>query len=82
MKVIKFEATWCGPCKMLSKVISESQDKIKIPFDTVDIDRSTELAMEYGVRGVPTMILVDENNTEIRRKIGVVNQSELLEFLG
>lgn len=81
MKVLKFSASWCGPCKMLSKVIEGASDKITVPIEEIDIDEHSNIAMEYGVRGVPTMILLDENNTEKNRKVGMMNESQLLEFL-
>lgn len=81
MKVLKFEASWCGPCKMLSKTIAESQEKISIPIEVIDIDETPDLAMQYGVRGVPTLIVVDEEGKEIRRKVGMQRESDLLQFL-
>lgn len=81
MKVLKFSASWCGPCKMLSKVIEGATDKITIPVEEIDIDEHSNVAMEYGVRGVPTMILLDENSNELNRKVGMMNETQLLEFL-
>jgi thioredoxin 1 len=81
MKVLKFEASWCGPCKMLSKVIAESQEKISIPFEVIDIDETPNLAMQYGVRGVPTLIVLDDDGKELRRKVGMQRESDLLQFL-
>ena len=81
MKVLKFEASWCQPCKMLSRVIEDAQDKITTEIEVVDIDANPELAKQYGVRGVPTMVKID-GDTEIARKVGMVNEKQLLEFLG
>lgn len=66
---------------MLSKVISESQEKISIPFEVVDIDETPSLAMQYGVRGVPTLIVLDDDGKELRRKVGMQRESDLLQFL-
>ena len=69
MKVIKFSASWCGPCKMLARNLEDITTNI--PIENVDIDENQDAAMEFGVRGVPTMIMLDENNTEIKRMVGM-----------
>lgn len=81
MKALKFSASWCGPCKMLSQVVANAGDKITVPIDEIDIDDNPKLSVYYGVRSVPTMILVDENETELKRNVGAMNETQLLEFL-
>lgn len=81
MKVLKFYADWCGPCKGLSMVIKGAEDKIKLPIEDVNIDNEIMTSVEFGVRSVPTMIIVDENNTEVKRHVGGMNEAQLLEFL-
>ena len=82
MKALKFYATWCGPCKSLSQIIEGAADRITIPIEEVDIDSNMDLAIEYGVRGVPVMVLLDDAGKEIRRQAGVMTEDKLLEFLG
>lgn len=81
MKVLKFEASWCQPCKMLSKVMEEAGDKINVPIEVIDIDQNREMAVEYGIRGVPTLIVLDDQGNEIKRQSGMMVESKLLEFL-
>ena len=83
MKVYKFYAEWCQPCKMLSKVIDDAKEKIdpSVEFVELDIDAEMMTAINYNVRGVPTMVIVDENNKEIKRQSGYMNEEKLLEFL-
>ena len=67
-RVLKFSASWCGPCKMLSKNLEEINTEV--PIEEIDIDENQETAMEYGVRGVPTLIML-EGNTEMKRLVGM-----------
>ena len=81
MRVLKFYADWCGPCKGLSMVIKGAGEKITVPIDEINIDNELMMSVEYGVRSVPTMILVDENSTELKRHVGTLNEEQLLTFL-
>ena len=81
MKLLKFYADWCGPCKGLSKIIDGAKDKITIPIEEYDIDNEMMMAQEYKVRSVPTMVLVDDTGDEIKRQVGMVSEVKLLEFL-
>jgi thioredoxin 1 len=81
MKLLKFYADWCGPCKMQSMIIKGAEDKITVPVEDVDIDQNVFMATDMNVRSVPTMILVDDDGKEIKRKVGVMKEPELLEWL-
>jgi thioredoxin 1 len=60
--LVEFGAPWCGPCKLLEPVLVEMAGDYlgKVDFFTVDVDQSPELAMQYGVMGVPTVIIFRE----------------------
>jgi thioredoxin-related protein len=62
-------------------VIKGAGDKIKIPIEELDIDNEMMTSIEYGVRSVPTMILIDEHGTEVKRMVGTMNEEQLLDFL-
>ncbi len=80
--LVDFNATWCGPCKMLKPVLEEialEQDKNKIV--AVDVDNEAELAKEYGVLSIPCLVLF-KNGKEVKRSVGLVSKSELENMLG
>jgi thioredoxin 1 len=81
MKALKFEASWCQPCKMLTKIMEDASEQITVPVEKIDIDENMELAKQYGIRGVPTLVLVDDEGREIKRQSGVMMEAQLLEFL-
>lgn len=81
MKLLKFYAEWCGPCKGLSMIVEGVKDKIDIEIENVDIDTCGSRSAQYNIRSVPTMVLVDDNGTELKRKVGSMNEADLLNFL-
>ena len=81
MKTLKFYATWCGPCKALSKVVESAGDKLPMPVEDIDIDEQFEIARKYNVRSVPTLVVVDDSGTEVKRAVGSMNEKQFIEFL-
>ena len=79
MRLLKFSAEWCQPCKMLAKTL----EGINVPYtiSSIDIDDSPNLAADYKVRGVPTMVLVDDNDEEVGRLVGVKTKAQIEEFI-
>lgn len=68
MKYLYFSAAWCGPCKTLGPIMDEVSSKVSV--QKIDVDLEYETAQKYGVRNIPTVILVD-GDTEVKRFIGV-----------
>ena len=79
MKVLKFSASWCQPCKMLAKTLEDY--KCEVPIENIDIDESQEVAIRFGIRGVPTCVLVDDSGVEIKRQSGMMMLNQFEEFL-
>ena len=72
IKVKRFTATWCGPCKQLAPVFAELQQELTdVIFETIDVDQNRELALEKGISSVPTVIL-EKNGEQVYRFSGVL----------
>lgn len=76
-RILRFTASWCEPCKALSMNLEKAN--IKLPIEVVDIDVHDELAREYGIRSVPTLVILDEN-IEVKRMVGSKTIKELQEW--
>ena len=76
-KILYFTASWCAPCKALSPIMDSLQGQIN--FDKIDVDSNTDLSAQYGVRGVPSLVLV-ENGKEVSRLTGVQSKEQILNF--
>lgn len=82
MKVLKFYASWCAPCKGLAMIVEGVRDSIDTVIEDIDIEQYPEIAVKYAVRSVPTMIVITDTGEVVRRKTGMMNEEELLEFIG
>jgi thioredoxin 1 len=77
-RVLRFTASWCQPCKALAQQLEELN--MNLPIEVIDIDDNQTLALEYGIRSVPTLVIMDEN-VEIKRRTGIVAKNLLQEWL-
>jgi thioredoxin 1 len=71
-----FYADWCGPCQMLEPVVETVAAETDAAVAKVDVDANQQLAGQYGVRGVPTMILFADGEPA-ERIVGVQNEGAL-----
>lgn len=79
--LVDFFATWCGPCKLLSPIIEELADECpQYKICKVDVDESAELAAQYQILSVPTMVLFADGR-ETERMMGAVEKKRIIEML-
>lgn len=79
--LVDFYAEWCGPCKMLSPIVNEiAEERTDIKVGKVDIDESTELAIQHRVMSVPTLIVMKDGK-EQARAVGYRAKQEVLAML-
>ena len=76
--ILYFTASWCGPCKALAPRMEKLSNQIN--YRKIDVDSNQDLSMKYGVRNVPSLVLVDENGTELNRMVGVDPDETILNF--
>ena len=75
MKYIKFEASWCGACKMLTPILRKVSEA-GIPVESIDTEHNAELVTHYNVRNLPTVILVNSGGYQLARFTGTKEKAE------
>ena len=80
--LVDFFATWCGPCQTLAPILKEVKDSLgnRISIIKIDVDKNQQIASQYQVRGVPTMILF-QNGKQLWRQSGVLSRSDLIKVI-
>lgn len=78
--LIDFYADWCGPCRMLGPILEEVSSEINLNILKINVDKYPEVAKEFGVMSIPTLVLI-KNKKETKRNTGFLSKEELLLFL-
>ena len=79
--LIDFYANWCGPCKMLSPIIDEiAEERDDIIVAKVNVDDESELAEEFGVFSIPTLVVI-KNGEIVHQSAGARPKSQILQLL-
>ncbi|MCW3464364.1 thioredoxin family protein [Chitinophaga nivalis] len=78
--LLQFTATWCGPCRILSPIIDKVAQAANEVVDVrrIDIDQEQQLASDFLIRGVPTLVLLDKNGDIYWRHTGLLSEKEIL----
>jgi thioredoxin 1 len=79
--LVDFWAPWCGPCKMVAPILDELSKEMKgIKIGKVNVDENSELANEYEVMSIPTMLIFKDGKA-IDQRVGAGTKSALKEWI-
>ena len=74
MKLIKAKSDWCNPCRVLSTMIDGFN---LVPIEDLNIELDPGRTQKFGIKSVPTLILVDSEDKELWRHVGVIDKMQL-----
>lgn len=82
IKLIDFYADWCGPCQAMKPVFEKVMPEFsgKIELEKIDVDKTPGKAQEFGVMGIPTMVLIKDGK-EVDRKVGMLPEPAFKQWL-
>jgi thioredoxin-like negative regulator of GroEL len=76
-KILRFTASWCHPCKGLAMNLEAAE--LDLPVEVIDIDVQDDIANEYSIRSVPTLVMVEDGNV-LKRTSGLLSVQQLKEW--
>ena len=79
--LIDFWATWCGPCKMIAPIVEEiAAERDDIIVGKIDVDQEMELAMQFGITSIPTLVLMKSGDVAATM-VGYRPKADILKLL-
>ena len=80
--LVDFWAEWCGPCRMVGPALEQLSDTMngKVKIAKLNVDENQEIAMKYGIKSIPSLLLFKEGR-EIGRTIGAASQEAYQRFV-
>jgi thioredoxin 1 len=81
MKVIKFYADWCGPCKSYAPIFDKVINETKLDFTNVNIDKDISgLAAKYKIKSIPATVFLKDDGT-FTKEVGLLSESQLKQLI-
>jgi len=75
-----FTASWCGPCKMFGPTVEKVQAETGANIQKIDVDNNKDIAINYGVMSVPTLIF-ERDGVVVNKRTGVCSYNELVTMI-
>jgi len=80
--LLDFWASWCGPCRMVAPILDEiAQENEEVVIGKVDVDEERELAMQFGITSIPTLVLM-EGGKPVATAIGYRPKADIVKQFG
>lgn len=86
IEVIKFGADWCAPCRAIAPMIQSLKEKYdaieesNVSIMDINIDDNSEMAAEYGIRSIPTIIFIKDGEIK-EKKAGLMSEAQMEEII-
>lgn len=77
--LLKFWAPWCGPCKVVAPHVREAADAVGVLVIDINVDEEPEVASQFGVRGIPTVVAVNKGSS-VEQLVGVHSADKYIEL--
>ena len=79
--VVDFWAEWCGPCKMIAPIVEELAGEYegKVKFAKMNVDSNPQTPMQFGIRGIPTLLIFNGGETPVDQVVGALPKSRIKE---
>ena len=75
-----FTASWCGPCKMFGPVVDKVMSETGTNYQKIDVDNNRDMAAQYGIMGVPTLVF-ERDGVVVNTRTGMVSYNELITII-
>lgn len=78
--VVDFYADWCGPCRMILPFLEEVKDELQVDIVKVNIDDSPNIAAQYNVMSIPTLIIF-KNGEKVSSNVGAASKARITDWI-
>lgn len=79
---MKFGAPWCGPCRMVDKVLDQVKEEYpEVDITKVDVDENPELAKYNQISSIPVIVIYDEHGAVVERFTGLISADRIIDIL-